>query len=644
MARTNNLTNFLNDVSSAIKQKTGDNTPIPASEFDTEILSIETAGTYQTKSVTITENTTTTITPDTGYDAIEQLTITTNVPMSQLQSKSVTITSNGNIAVLPDTNYDGMTQVNLRVNVDTNTVNYQTYTAAYIGQNNMIQRNESLYPTYKQIEIDLLPYINRTIIITNTGDRNFYGFTATKPETGTPLNAERQSTSGGLTYKYTGGNDRYLVYDFTTSNQSDTVIRVERTTVDLIEKNITTNGVYNAEDDDADGFSKVTVNVPSGSTDSLNVFVQENEPTGKNGIWLETNKEYEEIIEDRSIYASEEWNIDKMSDLTNIPYSFYRGSAVAIGTDVYLFGGSGNSTYAYKYNSLTDTYTQLTNIPYQFYQGSAVAVGTDVYLLGGTGNNTCAYKYNTLTDTYTQLTNIPYPFYLSSAVVVGTDVYLFGSAYNGSYNKYAYKYNTLTNTYTRLTDVPYPFYSGSVVAVGTDVYLFATGDDSHGRAVYKYNTLTNTYVSRAVLSYNFVGGSAVAVGTDIYLFGSGNSTYSTYAYKYNTLTNTYTQLTNIPYSFYRGSAVAVGTDVYLFGGEPNKQKVQVMTMQPNIYTDESIVIANNKANRYETILVQTEVINGLKYKFDDVFYYKDEEFDVTIPTYYGNGTEWLQIR
>ena len=38
MARTNNLTNFLTDVATAIKTKTGDNTPIPASQFDTKIL------------------------------------------------------------------------------------------------------------------------------------------------------------------------------------------------------------------------------------------------------------------------------------------------------------------------------------------------------------------------------------------------------------------------------------------------------------------------------------------------------------------------------------------------------------------------------------------------------------------------------
>ena len=42
MARTNNLTNFLTDVASAIKTKTGDSTPIPASQFDTKISNITT--------------------------------------------------------------------------------------------------------------------------------------------------------------------------------------------------------------------------------------------------------------------------------------------------------------------------------------------------------------------------------------------------------------------------------------------------------------------------------------------------------------------------------------------------------------------------------------------------------------------------
>lgn len=42
MARINNLTNFLTDVASAIKTKIGDNTPIPASQFDIKIADIST--------------------------------------------------------------------------------------------------------------------------------------------------------------------------------------------------------------------------------------------------------------------------------------------------------------------------------------------------------------------------------------------------------------------------------------------------------------------------------------------------------------------------------------------------------------------------------------------------------------------------
>lgn len=79
MARTNNLTNFLTDVAGAIKQKLGDNTPIPASQFDTKIGEIETGGNYQTKSISITTNGNYTQLPDTGFDAMDQVVISVDV-------------------------------------------------------------------------------------------------------------------------------------------------------------------------------------------------------------------------------------------------------------------------------------------------------------------------------------------------------------------------------------------------------------------------------------------------------------------------------------------------------------------------------------------------------------------------------------
>ena len=138
MARTNNLTNFLTDVASAIKQKTGDNTPILASEFDVEILAIPAQGTYQEKELTITQNGNFNLLPDTGYDAISNIRLTVNVEAAgdatsdaTLQAKhlltgysavvngqliqgtmpergTVTITATSNDIVIPEGHYNSL--------------------------------------------------------------------------------------------------------------------------------------------------------------------------------------------------------------------------------------------------------------------------------------------------------------------------------------------------------------------------------------------------------------------------------------------------------------------------------------------------------------------------------------------------------
>lgn len=80
MARTDNLTNFLTDVAKAIKDKKDDQTAIKASNFDTEITNLPTVSAeLQDKSITISENTVTNITPDLGYDGLSSVTVTTNV-------------------------------------------------------------------------------------------------------------------------------------------------------------------------------------------------------------------------------------------------------------------------------------------------------------------------------------------------------------------------------------------------------------------------------------------------------------------------------------------------------------------------------------------------------------------------------------
>ena len=443
--------------------------------------------------------------------------------------------------------------------------------------------------------------------------------------------------------------------------------------------NITQNGNYNLlPDQDYDAMSNVgiSVNVPtgedleteisaqeeyiaqleaiidtkaagSGDGSSMNIFVQLAEPATKKGLWLKTDNEFEHVYGDDDVVESESWYPD--GTYRNIPYSFYAGATVTVGTDIYLLGGynstSGNQLKNnFKYDTLTDTYTGNRDMPFACSDASAVSIGTDIYILGLNSNG--HYKYDTLTNTYTQLTNIPYSFKNHDVpVAIGTDIYIFGG--NGeSYYRKAYKYDTLTDTYTQLTNIPYGFTNGSTAVVGTNVYLFGGSAGGNYQKAYKYDTLTDTYTQLTNIPYQFYNGSAITVGTDIYLFGGNSGTTNTY--KYNTLTNAYTQLTNIPYGFVYGSASIVGNKIYLFGGRNYLTKVQCMQVVSKTFEDNSVVISQGRLYNvgYATEIFSNNLAEApLLYAFADAWFYTTQDGLITdIPSYYGDGTQWINFK
>lgn len=72
------------------------------------------------KSVTVTQNGTVSVNPDSGYNGLKKVDVTVNVPSSinKLQpSKSITVTQNGTISVSPDNGYDGLKKADITVNV-----------------------------------------------------------------------------------------------------------------------------------------------------------------------------------------------------------------------------------------------------------------------------------------------------------------------------------------------------------------------------------------------------------------------------------------------------------------------------------------------------------------------------------------------
>ena len=236
MARVNNLTNFLNDVATAIKQKTGNNTPIPASEFDTEILSIETGGNYQSKSISITTNGNYNLLPDQEFDALSNVNISVSVSPI-LQNK--TVTENGSYSA--DSGYDGLGTVIVNVPSGSGDIKlFETEQAmqadpdASEGDLAVVYREE-IQPVTEESEFDSCIFPNTVILDTAFSD-SIYGrfravdssssyfdgmvdmsssrFRFTGRSKGDSVNAQYTS-SDGITYTRTDGGEELQEFGVT---------------------------------------------------------------------------------------------------------------------------------------------------------------------------------------------------------------------------------------------------------------------------------------------------------------------------------------------------------------------------------------------------------------------------------------------
>lgn len=380
-----------------------------------------------------------------------------------------------------------------------------------------------------------------------------------------------------------------------------------------------------------------------------NIFCQLEEPTIKDGIWLQTNKQLECVETDDSIIENESWYED--GTFRSIPFDFAEGSAVVYKDDIYLFGGSRAKTTAYKYNTLSNNYTKLNDIPFEFTSGSAVVVDNNIYIFGSYKRGDAslskkAFRYDILSDTYTPIAEIPYSFWGGYAVAYENFVYLFGGGSSAYYN---YRYNVNTDVYERMSDIPSSysggFLGGGAVLVGQDIFLFGTSYNSKNYSM-KYSVLTDSYTSISSF-YGDSGHAVISYGTQIYIFGGAS--HQSYCCKYDIITDSYTKLTDIPSYFYLGSALLVDNKVLLFGGTSNLKKVQGLQLSFKEYKNNSVVISQGRFYKVgygiELFNNSEQFINQPKYAFADAWFYTTEDGLITdIPTYYGNGTEWVKFK
>lgn len=239
------------------------------------------------KTVNITENTTTIITPSDNYDSIGELTITTAVPSNVNNQTLSTINSNGTYT--PDSGYSGFNS--FTVNVPQPSIQ-QNKTIVLNSNDTFTIRPDTNYDALDEITITTeVPTTDTVINNQNVNNNNLItsnGFYAPDSEhTGfnaftvaIPLQKDKNINVNGKT-----GQTILWTPDAGYAG-------FEKTTITVIPpayqtKTIRSNGTY-TPDSNYDGFSSVTVEVPSSGTSTITKF----------GLW-----DYDTTIEKSSFQS-----------------------------------------------------------------------------------------------------------------------------------------------------------------------------------------------------------------------------------------------------------------------------------------------------------------------------------------------------
>ena len=390
--------------------------------------------------------------------------------------------------------------------------------------------------------------------------------------------------------------------------------------------------------------------LPSGGSNN-NVFIQEDEPENKTGLWVKTDKDIKDV-NILNLILTPTWN-----SLTTMEKPVTYPRVVKLGEYLYIFSGRDSSgtltTDAYKYHLPTDTFTKLANLP-EAKRGAAIGiVGTDIYIFAGqTPSNFSvkSYKYDTLTDTYTAIKDYPTACSDMMFATIGTDIYLFSGTSNGNNAlTNAYKYDTINDSYTTLTAFPEGRRVACAAAVGKNIYFFC-GFTSSGSAITNirsYNIDSNKYTTLSVSMPISAGHNCcAALDNNIYIFGGyamgGTATYST-IHKYDTIANTVTAYANVPQnSIYNSGCYSDGVNIYVVGGQiPGGIRDEIGRFggtDNGEYNADTVVISTTNGENKVTLNDTTTIVASKVY----IHNVSDGSKELA-EAYIGDGNKWEKI-
>lgn len=263
-------------------------------------------------------------------------------------------------------------------------------------------------------------------------------------------------------------------------------------------------------------------------------------------------------------YSQPEYYIAVLDATTSVFRRYIHGAKV--GNEVYMFGGydTNNNNYAYTsvdiFNLETETMSTIDDIGNSYiYECAVIAVGTDIYKFGGSVRSSSVstktiYKLDTLTMTWTTMSAT---FSNDTADVRkicqdNNNIYIY--LYNVSF-KYDYTNDILTEISSPINPISFE----SKVVVNNKIYF------QQSYHVMEYDIETDTYTSLLKLSRSYSFGSIFHKSN--YLYICGGTSYKTIE-KYDIESNTATTLSvELPLKLAYGFEIEHNGVFYIWGGD-----------------------------------------------------------------------------
>lgn len=404
-----------------------------------------------------------------------------------------------------------------------------------------------------------------------------------------------------------------------------------------------------------ENFDTEIANIKTG--DDLNVFVQENEPDIKDGVWIQSNENSKAIIFNL-VGASEGGFLDTQK-LNDVLYNEGTYAFRIVNDYLYLFSTLSGSSK--KFNLNTYQFEEEINVPTLSSVGGIGSLVYDnkIYVFYHSSGTIYYYIYDYVNNTYSEPTNLGNvrrfnnTNWISNIVTDGTNAYFIAATYTSSdhyYDIVKIVLSTMKMTTTQKTGDM--FRNNNNITYYNRCIYFTAYSSSYGKKTIKVLNCDSLSISDLCTVSLGTSGShytLCAYNGFIYVFQSGvsvteyakvditNKTFEILETPFEIRTNAQASHPDI-FQFHEASGIMYGFYKY---SETTPKCLAIQLIVNYNYEDGTIFItqSNTLDNK-----VKISNSSNLNVGIDNTYIVKNNQLDCNHTTYLGNGEKWTLFK